>query len=86
MSLIACEINLIFTWFANCVIVYTDVANQNATFEIKIYKIICPCRNLNHLVESTSQGLKIIFILAFENDTQRSAKRYYLSKCRIKRL
>ena len=27
MSLINPEINLILTWFANCVIIYTDVAN-----------------------------------------------------------
>ena len=32
MSLINPEINLILTWFANCVIIYTDVANQNPTF------------------------------------------------------
>ena len=34
MSLINCEVNLILTWSANCVIVYTNVANQGATFEI----------------------------------------------------
>ena len=34
MPLINCEINLILTWPANCVIVSTNVANQNATFEI----------------------------------------------------
>ena len=27
MPLINCEVNLILTWSANCVIVYTDVAN-----------------------------------------------------------
>ena len=27
MPLINCEISLILTWYANCVIVYTDVAN-----------------------------------------------------------
>ena len=33
MSLNKCEINLILTWSTNCVIVSTNVANQNATFE-----------------------------------------------------
>ena len=32
MHLINCEINLILTWSTNCVIVSTNVANQNATF------------------------------------------------------
>ena len=32
MPLINCEINLILTWSANCVIVSTNNANQNATF------------------------------------------------------
>ena len=32
MPLINCEINLIPTWNANCVIVSTNIANQNATF------------------------------------------------------
>ena len=39
MSLINCEINLILTWSANCVIVSTNVANQNATFEITDTKL-----------------------------------------------
>ena len=34
MPLINCEINLIFTWSANCLIVYTNVANQGATFGV----------------------------------------------------
>ena len=34
MSLINCEINLILAWSTNCIIVSTNVANQNATFEI----------------------------------------------------
>ena len=34
MTLINCEINLILTWSTNCVIVSTNVANQNATPEI----------------------------------------------------
>ena len=43
MSLIICEVNLILTWSSNCVIVYTDVANQGATFRItetKLYVLV----------------------------------------------
>ena len=39
MPLSNCEINLILTWSANCVIVSTDVANQGATFSITETKI-----------------------------------------------
>ena len=31
MLLINCEVQLILTWSAKCVIIYTDVANQNPT-------------------------------------------------------
>ena len=34
MPLINCEVELILTWSANCVIIYTNVANQNPTFTI----------------------------------------------------
>ena len=36
MPLIKCEIKLILTWSTNCVIVSTNVANQNATFDPKL--------------------------------------------------
>ena len=39
MALINCEINLILTWSANCVIVSTDVANKDATFSITDTKL-----------------------------------------------
>ena len=42
MPLINCEINLIFIWSANCVIVYTDVTNQGATFAITEMKLCVP--------------------------------------------
>ena len=42
MPLINCEINLILTWSANCVIIYTDFANQNPTFEIPESKLYLP--------------------------------------------
>ena len=107
----------------NCVIIYTDVANQNATFEIteaKLYVPIVPLSthnnaklltqlksgfktkissnkflskpellaqilNLNHLVEPSFQEINRLFILAFENDAQKTSnKRYYLSNVEIK--
>ena len=41
--------------------------------------------NVNHLVESSFQGINRLFILVFENDTQRtSAKGYYLSNVEVK--
>ena len=41
MPLISCEVNLIFTWSENCVIVSTNVGNQGATFTITETKILC---------------------------------------------
>ena len=43
LPLINCEVNLILPWSANCVIVFSNVANQNATFAITDTKIICSC-------------------------------------------
>ena len=41
--------------------------------------------NLNHLVEPSFQGVNRIFVLAFENDVQRTSnKRYYLPNVEIK--
>ena len=92
MPLINCEINLILTWSTNSVIVSTNVTNQNATFEITDTKLYVPVvtlsaknLNLNHLVEPSFQGVNRLFVLAFENDTQRaSAKGYYLPNVEIK--
>ena len=122
MPLINCEINLILTWSTNCVIASTNVANQNATFEITDTKLYVPVvtlstqdnskllqqlksgfkkvinwnkylskpellrrnPNINHLVEPSFEGVNRRFILAFENDTQRtSAKGYYLPNVQI---
>ena len=35
MPLVNCEVNLILTWSTNCVIVYTNVAIQGATYRMK---------------------------------------------------
>ena len=55
MSLINCEINLILTWSANCVIVSTNVANQNATFAITNTKLYVPVVTL-----STQDNAKLL--------------------------
>ena len=34
MPLISCRVILILTWSEDCVIIYTDVANQFSTFTI----------------------------------------------------
>ena len=47
MSLITCEINLILTWSANCVIVSTAVANQGSTFTITYTKCYVPVGTLS---------------------------------------
>ena len=55
MPLINCEVNLILTWSANCVIVYTNVANQGATFEITETNLYVPVVTL-----STQDNAKLL--------------------------
>ena len=45
MFLINCEVNLILIWYENYVVVYTDVANQGATFTITEKKTLCSSSN-----------------------------------------
>ena len=41
--------------------------------------------NLNHLVEPNFQGLNRLFVLAFENDTERTrTRRYYIRTVQLK--
>ena len=47
MSLINCEVDLILTWSGNCIIIYTNVANQNATYEITEIKLYVPVVTLS---------------------------------------
>ena len=42
MPLIKCEVELILDWSANCVIIYTDVANQVPTFTIAETNLYVP--------------------------------------------
>ena len=52
MSLIKCKVNLILTWFTNCFIVSTNVANQNAMFEITDTKFYVPVVTINQIILS----------------------------------
>ena len=47
MPLINCKIELILTWSADCVIIYTDVANQNPTFTITETNLYVPVVTLS---------------------------------------
>ena len=123
MPLINCEVELILSWSHNCVIISTDVANQNPTFTItettlhipvvtlstqdnsKLLpqlkpgfkriiswnkylakpELIAQNANLNHLIEPSFQGLNRLFVLAFENDAQKTSNRgYYIPNVETK--
>ena len=47
MSLINCEVEIILTWSANCVTIYTDVANQVPTFTIAETNLYVPVVTLS---------------------------------------
>ena len=55
MPLINCEVNLILTWSSNCVLIATDVQNQNTTFEITDTKLYVPVVTL-----STQENTKFL--------------------------
>ena len=55
MSLINCEVNLTLNWSENCVIVYTNVANQGATFQITETKLYVPV-----VIFSTQDNAKLL--------------------------
>ena len=48
MPLINCKVNLILTWSEECVIIYTNVANQNPTVVITETKLYVPVVNWNY--------------------------------------
>ena len=113
MPLINCEVELILYWSANCVIIYTNVANQVPTFTITETDLYVPVvilstqdtaellpwlksgfkrtsswnkylakpellaqnANLNHLLEPSFQGVKRLFVLAFENVDQKTSNK-----------
>ena len=55
MPLINCEVNLILTWSADCVIIYNDVINQVPTFAITETNLYVPVVTL-----STQDNAKLI--------------------------
>ena len=55
MSLINCEVNIILTWSAKCVILYTNLASQISTFTITETKLYVPVVTL-----STQDNSKIL--------------------------
>ena len=55
MSLINCEVKLILTWSTNCIIIYTDVADQIPTFTITRTKLYVPVVTL-----STQDNAKLL--------------------------
>ena len=55
MSLINCEVELILTWFVGCVIIYTDVPNQNPIFAITEKNLYVPVVTL-----STQNNAKLL--------------------------
>ena len=115
MPLINCEVELILTWSADCVIIYTNIADQAPIFTItgtNLYvsvvalstqdnakllpqlksgfkrsiswnryvpkpELLAQNANLNHLIESSFQGVNRLFVLAFENDAQRTSNKRY---------
>ena len=59
MTLINCEVNLMLTWSANCVIVSTDAANQIATFGIADTKLYVPVITLSQQDNVKIRTIKI---------------------------
>ena len=63
MPLINCEIELILDWSANCVIIYTNAANQVLTFTITETNLYVPVVTLStqdnsKLLPQLQNGLK----------------------------
>ena len=55
MPLINCEVNLILTWSSTCVLIATNILNQNATFAITDTKLYVPVMTL-----STQENTKFL--------------------------
>ena len=55
MPLINCEVNLILTWSSTCVLITTNIPNQNATFAITDTKLYVPVVTL-----STQENTKFL--------------------------
>ena len=55
MPLINCEVQLILNWSTNCVIIYTDIADQVPTFTITETDLYVPVNTL-----STQDNAKLL--------------------------
>ena len=55
MPLINCEVQLILNWSTNCVIIYTDIADQVPTFKITETDLYVPVNTL-----STQDNAKLL--------------------------
>ena len=74
MPLINCEVNLILTWSLTCVLIATNIPNQNATFAITDTKLYVPVVTL-----STQENTK--FLQQLKSDFKRVINwNEYLSK------
>ena len=67
MLLINCEVNLILTWSANCVMIRTNVASQSATFaitEVTLYVpvVTLPTQDNANLLLQLKSGFKKVEI------------------------
>ena len=84
MSLINCEINLILKRFENCVILSTNVSNQNATFAISDTKLYVPVVTLStqdnaKLLRQLKSGIKRIINCNFLSKPELLARNPNLS-------
>ena len=86
MALINCEINLILTWSANCVIVSTDVANKDATFSItdtKLYALVVTlaAQDNTKLLQELKSGFKrIINWNKYQQKSELLGQKQYLNQ------
>ena len=55
IPLINCEVELILTWSARCVIIYTNIAHQNPTFTITDTNLYVPV-----VILSTQDNAKLL--------------------------
>ena len=55
MPLINCEVNLVLTWSSTCILIATNINNQNATFAITDTKLFVPAVTL-----STQENTKFL--------------------------
>ena len=61
MPLINCEVDLILTWSSTCVLIATNILNQNATFAItdtKLYGPVVTLSTQENTFNSQNQVLK----------------------------